>query len=220
MKKIAAIFDLDETIYPDHSQKDVILFMFKKKQISPVLFLKVLWWYFLKKINRLDYARACAEGATLLEGISIDKFHKTTQECFDQVLRRRISNNTIEFVKKYKKMGLYMILATSTITPVAQVFADFFGFNHLIGTDVEVKNGILTGELASPVCMNSAKSDLIKEFCTKNNINLVDSYTFGRTVDDVSLLNLTKNPIVINPTSALKKLAIEKNWQILDINTK
>lgn len=215
--KIAAIFDLDETLYPDHSQKDVIMFMFKKGQISPVLFLKVLWWYFLKKINRLDYSRACREGVTLLKGTHIDDFRQIVKECFHQELKKRIVPGALELVKKYQKAGYYLIVATSTITPVAQVFADYFGFDYLIGTEVEVNNGVLTGKLASPVCMDQTKSDLIKEFCQKNNIDLANSFTFGRTADDISLLNLTKNPMVINPTPALKKLAQVKKWPIIYI---
>lgn len=218
--KIAAIFDLDETIYPGYSLKDLAKFLFKKGKIKQFFLLKVFYWMLLKKLDLLNDEKALEESLTLLKGEPISELTGLVNECFQGQMKNKIPNKIIEVINEHKKSGHYLILATETIDQVAQIFAEFLGFDYIITTKPEIIDNKLTGKLAGPVCMKTQKAQMIQTFCQKNNIDLENSYAYGGRTDDVDLLNLSKNATVINPNPSAQRLAQQKNWKILDTNVK
>lgn len=215
--KIAAIFDLDETIYPGYSLKELAKFLFSKGKINQLFLIKVFYWMILKKINLLNDEKALGESLTLLKGETIAELTKLVDECFQTEMKNKIPKKVIETINNHKKSGHYLILATETIDQVAQIFAKFLGFDYVIATKPEIIDNKLTGKLAGPVCMEKQKAQMIQTFCQKNNIDLNNSYTYGGRTDDIDLLKLSKNATMINPDPPAKKLAIEKNWEIINV---
>lgn len=216
--KTAAIFDLDETIYHGYSLKDLAKFLFSKGKINRFFLIKVFYWMILKKNNLLNDEKALTESLTLFKGTDVTELKSLIKECFNLEMKNTISKKVIEIINDHKKSSHWLILATESFNQLAIEFANYLGFDHVISTNIDVIDGKLTGKLNGPVCMKQEKARQIKEFCQKKDIDLTNSYSYGGRIDDQFQLELSKNAIMINPDPPAKKLAQQKNWQIINLN--
>jgi phosphoserine phosphatase len=90
------------------------------------------------------------------------------------------------------------------------------GFDHLLCTDLEIgRDGLLTGRVNGPICLNSNKRILAEMLARKVNIDLATSYAYGNHQSDLPLLELIGNPYVVEPTEPLRRVALTNKWPIL-----
>ena len=58
------------------------------------------------------------------------------------------------------------------------------------------------------------KKELLDSIIRKYKIDLKDSFAFGDTEQDLPMLSRVGNPVPLNPTPLLCKLALERGWHI------
>ena len=99
------------------------------------------------------------------------------------------------------------------LEPVAQNL----GFKHLLCMDLEEGcNGLLIGRPEGPLCLDSTKRRLAAELSRSIGIDLERSYAYGSHQADLQLFESVGFPQVVEPTRPLRKIALERNWPILD----
>lgn len=74
---------------------------------------------------------------------------------------------------------------------------DYRGTIYQVGS-----NGIYNGEII-PMWDSKSKHKAIMEMAEKHNLDLSQSYAYGDTTGDLSMLRLVGHPFVINPTKEL-----------------
>jgi phosphoserine phosphatase len=112
-----------------------------------------------------------------------------------------------------------LVIATQTLQPIAELFAKDLGAVAVFGTAIEVKNGIVTGRLAGPVLHGAAKNAAVTAWATEQGIDLAQSVAVGGRLDDVPLLKLTGQATVFRPDRALRHLAEQQGWKIIDFES-
>lgn len=58
------------------------------------------------------------------------------------------------------------------------------------------------------------KAQKIMEIASSKDIELKKSFAYGDYVEDYYMLNIVGNPVAVNPDKKLKKIAIERDWNI------
>lgn len=95
---------------------------------------------------------------------------------------------------------------------VAATVKDLLGADDIISSVYEINNDIFTGKLSQSLATREDKDQAISQIVS--NYYLEDSFAFGDSEADIDMLRLVKNPFCINPTPALKKVALELGWHI------
>jgi HAD superfamily hydrolase (TIGR01490 family) len=112
--------------------------------------------------------------------------------------------------------GDLVLLVSGGPEPLLQRIAREIGVEHVVGTKFEVENGLYTGNVAGPVCIDDQKATLTKKYLVLNNfeVDLASSYAYADSLSDVALLKLVGNPRPTYPNPELKQYAKENGWLV------
>jgi len=87
--------------------------------------------------------------------------------------------------------------------------------DDIICSDIEVKNGYLTGRPRGRLCFGEEKKSRLREYCEKNNTKTSDAWYYGDSISDLPALSSVGNPLCVNPDKKLKKAAHKRGWKTL-----
>jgi len=105
-----------------------------------------------------------------------------------------------------------VVLASGAYLPVAEAFAARVGADVVMGTPLEVHDGVATGRLAGPVQTGALKARAVRE-CLADATVLV---AFGDTEADIPMLELAQSSVAVAPDSRLRRTALDRGWDVLE----
>lgn len=105
-----------------------------------------------------------------------------------------------------------LVLATSAFQPVADAFARRIGADLVLGTPLEVKDGILTGKLDGRVGGGQQKADAVLAVAAGGPV----AAAFGDRASDAPLLRLAERAFAVAPDKALRQEAVRAGWTIVE----
>jgi HAD superfamily hydrolase (TIGR01490 family) len=214
----ASFFDIDGTL-----TKGFIIYEFPKYLVSQNLFekkyfdemTKVLHVYLKKEISYREAAfiapRLYASG---IKGKRKEIIEKEAMK-FIELLKDRIFPYSIELVRLMKNHGMTIAISGSPIEPV-KLLKRFFSFDLIFGSKMESKDGVYTGEIKQNLIITETKKILLKDLVKTYKIDLKESFGFGDTDQDLSILSKVGHPIALNPNSKLLKIVKQKGWPHFD----
>ncbi|MBF0444083.1 MAG: HAD family hydrolase [Magnetococcales bacterium] len=128
-----------------------------------------------------------------------------------------IAKKSRQLLKKHRDNGDTLIIITATnrfvTTPIAQVLE----VEHLIATNVEIKNGQYTGKASGTPCFQEGKVTLLNKWLKQNQQDLAGSWFYSDSHNDLPLLNVVDNPVAVDPDDKLEKYAQQKSWPIISL---
>ncbi|WP_068267703.1 HAD family hydrolase [Caviibacter abscessus] len=234
MKNIAVFFDIDGTIFRNSLLIEHFKLLIKYEFISTDAWTSSLKEKFEKWANREgDYDEYLLE----LADIYLSALKNISPDDVDYIAKRVIelkSDKVYKFTKNrikwHKKMNHKIIIISGSPDFLVEKMAHKLGITDFMATQYIVKNGKYTGEKI-PMWDSESKDTAIKKYCEKYNIDLENSYSYGDTSGDFSMLVNVGHPYAINPAKRLLllikqneklcekiKIIVERKDVIYDIN--
>lgn len=209
MKNIAAFFDIDGTLYREALLAEVFKKLIKYEMIEPKH-----WYDEVKpKYDKWDRRKGDYDEYLLKMAdiyVSVIKGMKNYQIEFiaKQVISQkgdRVYTYTRDRIEWHKKQGHKVLTISGSPIELVKEMSQKYGFDDYRGAEYVLnKDGIYTGEV-KPMWDSDSKNEAIREFVDKYNIDLDKSYAYGDTTGDLSMFNMVKYPIAVNPTRELLK---------------
>jgi phosphoserine phosphatase len=109
---------------------------------------------------------------------------------------------------KHREDDAQVYIASSVIEPFIEPFAKRIGA-QTIGTPVEIVNGRV--KVVGDLVANEKK---IEQVLNRLGVDRVD-VAYGDTVMDIPLLEHADHPVAVYPDKKLKKIALERGWEIM-----
>lgn len=207
MKKSAAFFDIDGTI----SREGMISEMFKK-MIKYELIDNSKWYNevepaFTRWDKRVgdydDYLQKMVD-------IYTDTIKNTNSFHIAYIARKvieqkgdRVYTYSRERIKWHKAQGHLVIAISGSPIELVREMSEKYGMNDYRGTVYQVgNNGIYNGDII-PMWDAESKRKAVLEVAEKYKIDLSESYAYGDTNGDFSMLKLVGAPFAVNPTREL-----------------
>jgi HAD superfamily hydrolase (TIGR01490 family) len=207
MKNIAAFFDIDGTI----SREGLISEMFKK-MIKYELIDNSKWYNdvepaFTKWDKRMgDYDAYLQKMVDIYtETIkNTNSFHiKYIAKRVIEQKGERVYTYTRDRIKWHKDQGHIVIAISGSPLELVSEMSEKYGMDDFRGTIYKIgNNGIYNGEII-PMWDSDSKKKAVLEMAEKYNLDLSQSYAYGDTNGDFSMLNLVGYPFAVNPTREL-----------------
>ena len=120
------------------------------------------------------------------KGYKVDKFNLLCLNFAEQEILKSIKNSFLVFLSAIDKSSKIVVVSAS-INNYLKPWCDKMGFD-LISTELEVKNGELTGKFSTPNCNGIEKVKRIKE---KYNLSEYDEiHVFGNSNGDLPMIEL------------------------------
>ncbi|MGM0396069.1 MAG: HAD family hydrolase [Bacillota bacterium] len=207
MKKTAAFFDIDGTIF-----RNSLMIEHFRKLIAFEIINPEVWYTKVKKAYD-DWEKRYADFEEYLEilaGVYLDELKGIKREHIEFVANNVIDSNW-DMVYKYsrgqiewhKNMGHEVFFISGSPDFLVSKMAEKYGATEYRGTKYLVdSNNCYTGEIIR-MWDSTSKKKVLDEIIEKYNVDLVTSYAYGDTIGDLSMLRRMGNPVAINPNRDL-----------------
>ncbi len=83
-----------------------------------------------------------------LGGISRDVLYAEAREYVRRLVSTSMRDEVVEILNARRAKGALVCLATASLDPIAAAAHEYFGFSHVLSSQLEYRNGLCTGRLA------------------------------------------------------------------------
>ena len=213
-----AIFDLDNTLIGGDSDYLWGEFLCDEGIITDRESFQKMndYFYHQYEIGELDIYAWAEFSFKVLSEHSFDKLNQLLKDFMETKIRPIFLEKAQNCIDNHKKNGDSVLVITASNTFVTKPIVEMYGIEHLLATEPEFVSGRFTGKVSGIPCFQSGKIDNLMPWLEKNNENLIGSYFYSDSHNDLPLLELVDNPVAINGDPILMAAANENGWTNLD----
>ena len=218
-KLAAAFFDVDNTILRGSSSFLFGKSAFERKFFSRKDFWRFAWHQFLfiwKGENNNKLSALKDRALVLIQGQRVSDLQELVDEVYEKHIKLKLWPETVRLAKDHIKQGREVWLVTAAPQELGDVIAHELGLTGAIGTKVERKNGILTGNLVGKPIHGPQKRKAILALAKDRNLSLKRSYAYSDSQNDLPMLTAVGHPVAVNPDKILTRYAKAADWPIYD----
>lgn len=168
--------------------------------------------YLLAKQGIIDWQawgqKLMVDSLVYIKEAAPEKVRHASEWVVEHDLWKKRREDVVARLVAHREAGARVYIASSVVEPFIEPFARRIGA-ETIGTPTHIKDGQLrmTGELA-------ANEKKIEQVLRRLGVDRVD-VAYGDTILDVPMLEHADHPVAVYPDSNLKKVALERGWEIL-----
>ncbi|TQO19524.1 phosphoserine phosphatase [Rhodoglobus vestalii] len=168
--------------------------------------------------NHKHMANARERALALIGGHSEKTLFALAEQIYERDILPNLWPETVALTQEHLAKGHEVWLITATPQLVAQVIAARLGLTGALGTRVEAKDGVLTGELDGHVLHGDEKATVAAELAERRGADLAECWAYSDSGNDIPLLSAVGNSVAVNADAKLRNHAKTMGWQILPLN--
>lgn len=207
MKQVAAFFDIDGTVYREGLITEVFKKLVKYEIIQGEKWYNEVRPEFIRWDKRQgDYDTYLLKMVDIymdaIKGLKRDQIEFIAKRVVEQK-GDRVYTFTRDRIKWHKEQGHIIITVSGSPYELVNEMAKKYEFDDFRGSIyVQDEHNMYTGEVI-PMWDSESKQKAIYELADKYNIDLDQSYAYGDTTGDYTMLKMVRNPYCMNPTKEL-----------------
>ena len=123
-------------------------------------------------------------------------------------------------IARHFAAGHLCVLTTAACGFLAAPIAADLGFEHVLATEPEMRDGGFTGKVSGLPNMRENKITRLDAWLAGRALRLDDfrqSWFYSDSRNDIPLLQKVTDPVAVNPDPTLAALAAERRWPMLRI---
>ena len=210
----AAFFDLDRTLLRRSSALALAPAFRRRGIISRGQMLKAAAWqllFVLRGASHEAVRRAAEDGLLVLRGHTPEEMQELVAESMERVLRPLVYAQSLDLVERHRRRGEPVYIVSATLQEIVQAIAEDLGFDGALGTVCEVVDGAYTGKAIRALHAEN------KARCIESlDYDLAASTAYSDSHTDLPFLEAVGNPVAVNPDRALRRIATERRWPIME----
>lgn len=149
-----------------------------------------------------------------LSGRDLTEIDDAGVELFRTRIAGKVYPDARRLVAAHHRAGHTVAMASSATRPQAASAAADLDIEHVLVTEIDDEDGILTGKVRGPILWGPGKAQAVVEFAAARGIDLAESYAYGNGREDVPYLETVGRPRPLNPDVGLTAEALERGWPI------
>jgi putative phosphoserine phosphatase / 1-acylglycerol-3-phosphate O-acyltransferase len=121
-------------------------------------------------------------------------------------------------VEAHQRRRHTVVLSSSATSYQVEPVARYLGIERVLCNRFNTVDGLLTGDVETPVLWGAAKADAVQDLAAKLDIDLDRSYFYADGDEDLALMQVVGNPRPINPGRKLAAVARRRGWPTLRLS--
>lgn len=214
-KSIAAVFDFDGTLIAGYSALDVAQSRLMKGQVSVRELIGLGNLAVQGAMRRADFNDLIAFMAANWKGRKEQDLMAEGEKLFQSRLVDRLFPEMKRRIESHRAKGHTLILASSATAFQVEPAANYLGFDHVLCSRFETKDGRMTGRATGAPMWSEGKANAVKALAKKLKLDLRQSYAYADGNEEVPLMSSVGNPRPTNPQARLEATARTNKWPIL-----
>ncbi|AJY41578.1 HAD-IB family hydrolase [Burkholderia humptydooensis] len=225
MHKNVAMFDLDHTLLPLDTDQAWGRFIAEFGWVDNGAYTGQIDEYYrhfvAEKSDIYAYLAISLAPFTRYPRTQLQRWHA---RFMDEVIRPAIRPRARALVDWHRENGDLCGILTATNVFVARPIAAEFGIDHLLGLELETKDGTpdgeFTGRSTGLPCFREGK--IVRMAMWLDSLGYAPSdferiYFYGDSINDVPLLDFVTHPVATNPDSQLSHIAGMRGWPVMSL---
>jgi phosphoserine phosphatase len=186
------VFDMDSTIIQNEVINDLAKVANVGEAVSAITH---------KAMNgEIDFKQALRERVKLLEGLPLSVLEEVAESM-------RLTPGAQQLVSTLKAMGFKVALITGGFSYFADRLKERLGFDYVFANELEIKDGVLTGQVKGRIIDAQAKGEIVKELARKEGLTREEIVAVGDGANDQIMLKNAGLGIAFNASDILAKVA-------------
>ena len=217
LSKSYAFFDVDDTLISVKSMLSFQPYWYKKvgddtgrhayEQDLKAHLRPDARWEFL---NRLYYRH--------FAGRSPCQVAEVARQWFDHqrsVLPNFYHEYPLRELRAHQRAGREVVFVSGSFPLLLQPIAEELGVRHILATNLEVCDGLFTGNLLPPQTIGRGKAQAIHQFLLEHGAVAETCYAYGDDVSDLPMLQAVGMPTVVSGGRELEAKARAMGWRVI-----
>jgi HAD superfamily hydrolase (TIGR01490 family) len=214
----AAFFDLDRTLLRRSSALALAGSFRERGLISRWQMVRAAGWQLLfvaRGASHEAVRRGAEDGLRVLAGYTPDELRELVAEAMEPVLRPLVYAEPLRLVEEHHERGECVYIVSATLQEIVDAIAEDLGFDGALGTICEVRDGRYTGR-ALRALHAAAKAEVLREVAHDEGFDLAECTAYSDSHTDLPFLEAVGHPVAVNPDRALRRIATERSWPVLE----
>jgi putative phosphoserine phosphatase/1-acylglycerol-3-phosphate O-acyltransferase len=212
--KVGAFFDLDQTILAGFSATSFTRERLLSGRMSPQEMAGTFLGALSFGMGRTGFSALMSGLTATYRGLAESVLEEVGEDVFERHLARRIYPESRALIEAHQQAGHTVAIISSATRYQVQPFARDLGIDHVMNTELEVRDGVFTGEVIHPTCYGEGKADAARRIAEREGVDLGESYFYTDSHEDLPLLELVGRPRPLNPNRRLAQIARERSWPV------
>src|SRR5246500_3983948 len=218
--KVAAFFDFDGTLIQGYSASALIAHRARNFELGPDEFVRTMRAALGGPLDEAAFKDLMLQGIRGWVGRTDDELIELGEQLFAQEIAGALFHGTWRLVRAHQNKGHTVVIATSATRMQVQPMASELGIDHVLCTELETEDGVLTGRIAGRPPWREGKAAAVTEFARREKIALKYCHAYANGNEDMTFLDAVVSPHPINPGSALARHAAASGWHVLRFKNK
>jgi HAD superfamily hydrolase (TIGR01490 family) len=164
---------------------------------------------------RLGFRKAIATNSRILKGRTPEEVYRWANAFGRSFLRKAVPEALRSKILTLKEGGCRIVLLSGSLQIIVDQLKDRLQAEVLIGTDLEVVDGKLTGRKTGTFAYGRMKPEALFQRIDPEGIDWPGSWALADRLSDLPVLELVGHPVAVHGDRRLRRLASKRGWEII-----
>lgn len=150
--------------------------------------------------GEIDFEVSLRRRVALLGGLDVSALERAAG-------RITVTPGARTFIRTLKRMGMKTAIVSAGFTRFANQLASDLGIDYSLSNTLELKDGVLTGNLTGELVDAARKATFLQEIAAKENISPAQVVAVGDGANDIDMLSVAGLGIAFNAKPVVKERA-------------
>lgn len=211
---VVAFFDFDKTLIAGYSAQAFMWQQLKSGNLGPRQIADQVANVARYSRGGIGFSDFVAESSEFMTGQTEEQLAKHGDVVYKKSVAGSIYPEARELLAAHKAMGHTVAVVSSATKHQIAPAARELGIDHIMCTELEMVDGVFTGNVISPTCFGEGKRIAAEKFCKEHGADLDISFFYTDSEDDLPLSRAVGNPRIVNPSKTLAKISAEEDWPV------
>lgn len=216
-KKVAAFFDYDGTLIEGFSASAIVRSRVRSMEFG----LGELADFALIGLRGVeseqDYAEVLDATRPTFAGKTYAELLEFGNYLFTHETASKLRPQMWQILRAHREMGHRIVIASSATRFQIEPIAREIEADHALATDVEVIDGVVTGNILGRPLWGPGKAAAVRTLAREHEIDLDASFAYSDGNEDIPYLEAVGHPAAISPQRTLRAEAERRGWPIIEL---
>ncbi|ABC29847.1 Phosphoserine phosphatase [Hahella chejuensis KCTC 2396] len=214
-----ALFDLDNTLLAGDSAQAFSEFLTAQDEIpTPHNFLQRNQAFMDDyEAGALDFNAYMSYTLAPLVGLPPTQLQTLIRAYVDTHINAMIPARALALLDEHRRAGDEIAIVSATGAHLVAPIAERLGAPHVLAVDIEIRDGVITGSLIGTPTFREGKVTRVQAWAAQHGWDYQDAAFYSDSHNDLPLLEAVRRPVAVDPDPVLRRIAVERGWEILSL---